>query len=233
MWYGAAYREALRMWYWVIMKRSAVAWLALLVSCTAPNPLFVAEDGFGGGGGVDGGLVDLANVDLTTRPSPDMAGVCRPEDRACLATDTISAACVGGQLVIDRRCPADSSCRGGYCTPPPEDTPPAGSPCGIGGPQDSQCWSSSYACQPFVTSPAQRSVGWVCARAVGQGLPGAPCTSGGQCRSGFCGSNGTCFHACQSVFDCPNQNGPGTRLKCSAVQIVVEGVPITAKSCIP
>jgi hypothetical protein len=83
-------------------------------------------------------------------------------------------------------------------------------------------------CQPFVKNGGD--VTWACAPPIGNGIVGQKCSHGADCRSGFCGSNGTCFRACAFVTDCPNSGGP---YACTPVQITVEGVPVTANSCIP
>jgi hypothetical protein len=203
----------------------------LLCGCTVSNPLF------NGGLGVDGGQHDIGQPqpghDLA--PGPDLAAQCQPGERACSTTATAaSARCEGGKFAADRLCPSQSVCMTGYCQPPPQNPGGgAGDPCdGNGGPRENDCtfFSQLLSCQPFV-DPASKMVSWVCDNEVGMGLPGATCTKGGQCRTGFCGSNGTCYRGCLSAQDCPI-NG-GVVLQCAPVSITVEGVSVTANSCIP
>ena len=80
-------------------------------------------------------------------------------------------------------------------------------------------------CQPFV-DPNNRSVQWFCDSPVGAGGPGTSCKQGSECKSGFCGSNGTCFRACKMDFECGG-------LSCNNVEIVVEGVRVQSGSCVP
>jgi hypothetical protein len=218
------------------MKYRVTAAAALLLSaCTSLNPNYnpngVVPDG-GVGPGSDGGTGN--NKDSGT--PGDLAAVCKDTQRQCLAT-TGSAACVSGQYMLDRKCPMGSMCKTGYCQPPAMSfVNPTGNPCDVaGGPQENQCFSQvtdTLSCQPFVTDPANKSVSWICATSVGMGLPGAPCTDGSTCRTGFCGSNGTCFRACQLDTDCPVQTN-GTRYNCREVTITVEGVAVKQTSCIP
>jgi hypothetical protein len=213
------------------MKRQLCALVLLLAACTAPNPNYAGPGGDGdGGAGSDAGITD----DLG--PQPDLTPACNAGDRLCLA-NTGSAACVDGHYVLDRKCPPDSVCAAGYCQAPPMS--PAtlvGQGCDLGGgPQENNCFSQvdTLSCQPFVSNGGPTDVTWICDKAVGQGLPGSACTQGSDCRSGFCGSNGTCFRTCQTNADCPFQGNTPNRFNCSNVTIVVEGVTVMAKSCIP
>src|SRR5262249_22536939 len=104
-----------------------------------------------------------------------------------------------------------------------------------GAPQENVCFSTtgdSFSCEPFVDANTKK-ISWFCDKAVGAGLPGNACTKGDDCRSGFCGSNGTCFRACLDPVDCPPVPGTNTPYNCSTVQIVVEGEQVSAKSCVP
>ena len=78
---------------------------------------------------------------------------------------------------------------------------------------------------------ANGDVGWICGRPVGMGFPGTKCTSGSECRSGFCGDNGFCFRACKGDFDCPQ--GGQVQFVCADTTIVVDGKKVTAGSCVP
>jgi hypothetical protein len=115
-------------------------------------------------------------------------------------------------------------------------TVPLGAPaCDVGGvAQDNQCTTIALdlSCQPFVVGLGA-PLSWFCDKAVGAGLPGTACVSGGQCRSGFCGSNGTCFRACVSAVDCPQNPGTGKHYRCGTVDITDEGVTESTGSCIP
>ena len=114
---------------------------------------------------------------------------------------------------------------------------PAGHPCDAGGTaQENQCFSAvtdTLSCEPFITDPSNKMVAWFCAHSVGQGLPGAACTDGSTCRTGFCGSNGTCFRACGAGAPCPVPPNGTVPYRCAGVKILVEGVEVQATSCIP
>jgi hypothetical protein len=212
------------------MKRLAV--LGLLAACTAPNPSYVGFIPTDGGSGPDGSAIaDLATpTDLT---GSDLSPVCIDGQRICLAQSG-SGVCMGGQFTLDRKCPADSICQKGFCRAPTSGSmPPLGSPCDTGGAQENQCFASvtdQLSCQPFV-NPSSKAVSWACEKPVGAGVPGTACTEGAQCRSGFCGDNGTCFRACHVDTDCPQTNGQ--LLHCADVKITVEGVAVTTGSCVP
>jgi hypothetical protein len=214
-------------------KHHAVALVVALTACTAPNPNYVA------GGGPDDGsandfAVDMKPADLSGN---DLAPVCTVGQRTCLAQSG-SAACEGGQYHLDRKCPTASVCATGYCQPPPASTTSMqGQPCdATGGALENDCFSgvsAELSCQPFVASTTPKKVTWVCDAPVGAGVPGTACTTGDECRSGFCGSNGTCFRACAVTSDCPIQGNTGQTYPCMDVTIVVEGEMVTAKSCVP
>jgi hypothetical protein len=153
-------------------------------------------------------------------------------------SNTASEVCKAGMFAVDRTCPTQSFCASGYCNAPGG----GAQSCQLsGGPNEQDCLglSSTLSCQPFVDpkNPTAAGVQWFCDTEVAPcttmppgGCPGDACTSGAQCRSGFCGSNGTCYRACLSQADCPSTN---PALKCSTVQIDVEGVMVSALSCIP
>ena len=199
--------------------------LVLVVGCTAHNPDFV-----GSGGGAD----------LLGAPPPDLAaavldlagpmGACNSGDRKCAGT-VASDRCEAGMFVVDRSCPKGSQCSDNYCAPPPPvPVSEIGQRCDTvgGGPQQVACTAQpGLSCQPFVV-PGSHDLRWYCDTAVGPAAAGFPCTRGSDCKSGFCGGNGTCFEACQ-------QAGPGSgcMLRCQSVDLVVEEVKVTAKSCIP
>jgi hypothetical protein len=213
----------------------------LLVGCTMPNPDYV-EPGVGGGGsgsggGGVGGMIDAGTADLAMKDgaapssSPDLSSPpeCQSGDRSC--ANGSSVACVGGKKVPDRICPSGpngpGSCQAGYCELP-TDAPQ----CDFGnGPSEDYCYqqvSPNSTCVPFITG--QAGVTWACGGVVGTKASGDACTNGAQCRSGLCGSNGTCFRPCTGVQDCP-QHSPA--LSCKPIMLVVEGVPVTAHSCVP
>lgn len=221
-------------------RTASLAILIALVgaSCTAANPLYTPSADLGDAGTL--GEVDFStNVpgpDLAT-PGPDLsAPVCTEGKRSCLSVG--SAICEASTLVLDRTCPQASTCADGYCQPPPLSPNGVGKSCATAGAaNENLCTIGSSgnnppSCQPFVDDASgSLKVVWHCARAVGAGLPSTPCTDGAQCRSGFCGSNGTCFRACASELDCPS-SGQGKRV-CEEVEILVEGLAVKAKSCIP
>jgi len=185
------------------------------------------------GGG--GGNIDLAggggNVDLGGGGGRDLASGCVNDTRVCQGSSSV--ACLNGALTVDRTCPSDSMCVDGYCEAPPQGMFNAeGRPCDFNGdPTETACvqgGTSEFSCQPFVADPVDQTIDWVCARAVGMKGRGDACTKGSECRSGFCGNNGTCFRACAGDRDCQS-----TMQRCADVKIVVEGIEVQAKSCIP
>ncbi|HZS40526.1 MAG TPA: hypothetical protein VFF06_27025 [Polyangia bacterium] len=217
------------------MKYATAILVALASGCTADNPNFIG-DGDGGvdSGGIrfDGGQHDLA------KGGADLAGTtCADGQRRCGAG--ASEICINAMFTTDRMCPSMSMCHEGYCQPP---AAVAGSQVGANcempmfggtGPQENQCLlnlAAKLSCMPFF-DPTAGGIVWRCDTEVGQGLPATPCTMGSQCRSGFCGSNGTCFRACQSDQDCPQTSQQQTR--CQNVSIVVEGMQVDAQSCTP
>ncbi len=219
-----------------------LATVALLaVACTAHNPDYTGGGG-GGGGGSAGGGGGMGGDLAGTPPPADLAGTnvdlagpmgpCTAGQRQC-AGIVASDRCEGGMFVVDRVCPASSSCMNDYCAPP---TPMVGTQVGLrcdanGGAQQLQCMASAAAnlsCQPFVDAN-NHNVHWFCDSAVGAGRAGTKCTKGSECRSGVCAVNaGVCFDACQQSQDCtliaPN-------LTCQQTTIVVEGVTVNGKSC--
>jgi hypothetical protein len=214
-----------------MLSRAALLVMAVGVSaCTVSNPLYVARDDAGHplvdmrhAGGDAGNLdpIDLGGADLATPPDPG----CSKGQRSC---DSVgSTVCRNGVFVADRKCPAGSTCHEGYCAPP---TAPTDITCSDpnGGQSDNVCFlalnATNITCQPYVDSG---SVSWSCTPAVGTAGAGTPCMDGKMCRSGFCGSNGTCFRACNADQDCPNQAS-----NCTEVGIAVEGQSITAYSCL-
>jgi hypothetical protein len=211
-----------------------VAALGILcaMGCTAHNPDFVG-DGGGGGAGADlaGVTVDLAGVVLDL--SGPM-GTCTGDQRKCSGA-AASDRCEGGMFVIDRECPASSSCTNNYCAPP---TAMFGTQIGArcdanGGAQQVQCSASLTAmlsCQPFV-DPATKGVRWFCDAAVGAGRAGTHCAKNSECRSGVCAASGFCLDGCQRDQDCLST--AGNTLTCKSLQMTIEGVTITQKSCSP
>jgi hypothetical protein len=200
--------------------------------------------GAGGSGGVGGGNSDMSMpvVHDMAMHEPDLAhpGECGPGERQCTNTPSPSSeSCQSNMFVLDRRCPFASlafngaTCNGGYCRPPTGQTM---LPCGTAGGDgdDFICaqqgnGTRALSCQPFVSNPAKGTVEWFCAVAVtnARGSAGDPCTSGAECRTGFCGSNGTCFVACTNDNECPGPIG------CGNVKITVEGVTVSTQSCVP
>jgi hypothetical protein len=202
------------------------ALLLLLPACTAHNSFYVPD-------GDEGAPTDLGRrdgappLDLSGPHDLAIGGPCVIGQRSCAGS--FSEYCPNGMFAADRACPTGSMCAVGHCQPPL-----GAHPCdAVPGPQENQCVavSDTLSCQPFVVKPNTATIGWSCTKAVGAGLPGVACTSGAQCRSGFCGSNGTCFRACANSADCP-QATMGKPFSCSTVNIIVEGIPIKAGSCI-
>jgi hypothetical protein len=165
-------------------------------------------------------------------------------ERRCIMTPVASEDCSGGQWSIDRVCPwashlkSDADCQHDYCAPPTSNVTYT---CDDhGGALEDACSGGGnagpdFSCQPFITNAANKTVEWWCAVAAvqGPGVAGSPCTTGADCHSGFCASNGTCFWACQSAQDCPPSKTGHTPTPCTKVTIHVEGVDIAALSCAP
>ena len=210
----------------------AVAALGILCAagCTAPNPSFVGDGGGGAAHDLAGVVVDLAGV-VADLAGP--MGTCTGDQRKCSGT-AASDRCEGGMFVVDRQCPAASSCMNDYCAPP---TATFGTQIGArcdanGGAQQLQCMASPTAalsCQPFV-DPATKNVRWFCDTAVGAGRAMTMCTMGAECRSGVCTDAGNCFDACQRDQDRVSA-GTGAVLTCKSFNITVEGVTVSAKGC--
>jgi hypothetical protein len=170
--------------------------------------------------------------------------MCSPSDRRCVITPVESQACTSGQWSVDRICPfasrfkSGADCQHGYCAPPTSNG--ANSCDDNGGPLEDACsgpgnTGPDFSCQPFITNAANMTVEWWCAVAAvqGQGMAGSPCTTGADCHGGLCGSNGTCFWACQSAMDCPFSKTGHSPMACTPVTIHVEGQDISAQSCTP
>jgi hypothetical protein len=198
---------------------------ALIAGCTADNPDYIAP-------GSDGGDRDLSmkrRADLSGEPR-DFAtpGQCLPGQRQCEVNFTASESCVGGTFQEDRLCPFASTCVAGYCAPPAPNGTTQGDPCGTELPCATVA-ALQYGCQPFVDPNG--TVVFRCAQWVGMGASGSACQSGADCRSGFCiAATGTCFRACMHDSDCPIRMNVQT--VCRQETILVEGVPVTAGSCI-
>lgn len=229
-------------------------WLSILAcaatfGCTASNPSYIGGNGGSGGvGGSGGPSADMAAGggggmgphDMAVL-QPDLAGaMCTGDQRACVQVPTpMSVMCSSGMFTRDRVCPfgnvngSGASCSKGYCQPP---TTNGTTSCATGGPLEQICdqmgggTTHPYSCQPFITNPSTPTVDWWCAIAAnrGSGVAGTSCTKDSDCRTGFCGSNGTCFWACQTTGDCLSAT-----LQCKQVTILVEHVTVTATSCIP
>jgi hypothetical protein len=236
------------------MRRIVVV-VACAVGCTAANPGYVGGvsrgaldagappiGGVGGGGGGGGGGSSGGGggggasgaADLALVADLGHSGECAAGERRCVtAPSPTSEACVDGSFTADRPCPYfafNASCANGYCAGPATKA----ASCDQGGAADVDCANSGgpvrYSCEPFITDAATAAVAWWCAVAITAAVGGAgtACTSDGDCRTGFCGANGTCFVACRAATDCPT-----ARLRCAAVTITVEGVTVHARSCVP
>lgn len=226
------------------------SWLGVLacltVGCTQSNPDFRPPGETSPDLGSPATAFDLAvsgaRPDLATGGgAPDLATVamCTAGERRCVTSPSpTSEGCFNGAFGRSRTCPFGTKsmmgavCQSGYCQPP---TTNGTTSCGTGGPLEQICsapgnGSAAYSCQPFIADPTTKSVEWWCAVAaqMGAGVAGSSCSKGSDCRTGFCGSNGTCFWACQNTGDCLSAT-----LQCSPVTIRVEGVTVDASSCIP
>ncbi len=206
--------------------------LFLVAACTSDNPLYAPGDG--GDPRVDAAVP--AGADLAGPADLATPATCSGDQRACSAT--ASQRCVGDHFAADRACPSGSQCTTGYCGTPSMGMGTVGKSCVFAGhPTETQCitgaGSDTPSCQPFITGATGTAteVTWLCDVPVGTGNPAAACTQGSQCRSGFCGSNGTCFRACVATPDCPG-TGP-VKLTCAMVTLAVEGRTVSAMSCIP
>jgi hypothetical protein len=216
------------------MKYATVVAVALLSGCTVDNPNYVGDGD--AGFTPDGALhLDGGSRDLTAKDAP-ITGQCTDGERRC--ENGSSQICINAMYTVDRMCPQGSQCQQGYCQPPPAMGGQLGADCAMttfagDGPSENQCLAvltDKLSCEPFF-DPSAGGIVWRCDREIGSGVPATPCTMGSQCRSGFCGSNGTCFRACQGDQDCPVENGSQTF--CRQVSIVVEGQQVTAGSCTP
>jgi hypothetical protein len=205
------------------------------LGCTDVNPDYIGD----GGGAADlstAGGADLRHKphDLALPSLPDLVPppVCMPTERRCAMADAVSESCVSGQYALDRTCPMQSTCKAGYCQVPPFVGTEQGNSCNSESGCAFQIDNQADSCEPFVVDPQTKKVELHCAAAVGAGASNSMCTSGSDCRSGFCiAAKGTCFRACNgSDFDCPNRNGVKT--VCRAVTIVVEGVDVMTNSCV-
>ncbi|HEY7957215.1 MAG TPA: hypothetical protein VII38_18040 [Polyangia bacterium] len=215
--------------------KSLVASVFFFSACTAANPLYLGPGGQGKPDGATAHDLGATSNDLGTTHHPDLAPICTDGERMCAGA--ISTVCKSGKVETDRHCPTDGTCAAGYCQPPAamvgsvegQECDPNGSPF------DGFCLqsSTSLTCQPFITDASNQSLVWVCADAVGPGGIGTSCTHGSECRSGFCGSNGTCFRACDPSpsLGCPQQTN-GNPPRCEQVDIDVEGVPLTEYGCV-
>jgi len=238
------------------MRGLSLPFVALaLVGCTALNPNWQGNGDVGSGGGSagsggagkggaggSGGSTTLPDLgmgglpDLSMSDPPDLLPpppVCSPGDRQCAnGLPPASQLCDKDGQWNTRVCPVANDphqvmCMDGYCAPPSD-----AQNCLVGnGPSEDACYNidPNLSCEPFIDAQNNGWM-WFCVKVVGTGASGDPCTSGAQCRSGFCGSNGTCFRACQNPSDCP-QHTP--KLSCKQVTIDVEGVTTYANSCVP
>lgn len=224
------------------MYRSFLCLFVFFASaCTSANPDYhraiVFDMGAAGDAAArDFGIAaagDLAGADLKS-PGPDFAQPveCSGAQRRC--KDKEAQGCVAGKYTTDRICTV--SCVDGSCTAPTDSSVGGlqGSDCAndANQPRENDCLLSTQlnlSCEPFLVD---NDLAWRCANAVGSGVPATPCTTGDVCRSGFCGSNGTCFRACIENNDCP-QFVNNLEIECRQVSILVEGHKISAKSCVP
>jgi len=227
--------------------KSAFFLALFFVGCTMPNPNYAGDNGGGGVGGGGsapdmgtggGGSVDMSgggdHADMSGGGTTDGGSNTCAGKRMCATNPVASQTCENGHFTSDRLCPEgdvsvlDAQCNAGYCEPPV-----GSSPCDVtGGPSEDYCFNAvgmDHSCQPFV-NPQSKAISWSCAVIVGQGASGDACTKGSQCRSGFCGSNGTCFRPCNGNGNCPQSNIP---LSCKKVTFTVEGVTVSANSCVP
>jgi hypothetical protein len=197
------------------MRFCAALVLLVASACTRHNADYTG--GSGGGGNNDFGQADSGAIP------------CTGDARGCVGAGA-SGRCVNGTLTPDRTCPDGSTCVGTVCGQPASNpgSPQTGQRCDMhGGPEEQQCEALSAAmlsCQPFVDVVLDKLV-WVCDRAVGSGGPGAKCTRGGDCKSGICTANGLCFVGCHTDIEC------GLGLKCNSLDVTVEGVTQSEKSC--
>jgi hypothetical protein len=157
---------------------------------------------------------------------PCAAGV----GRTCIAAG-VSATCMNGSAASDRLCPSDSRCSDGFCRPPAMGAAPEGASCN----SENKCYFSAktfeFSCQPFHVAG---NISFVCAKRIGDGAAGATCTTGADCRTGFCVlPQHVCFRGCNpnDATDCPLLNG--RRLACRAVTIDIEGASTGTSSCVP
>jgi hypothetical protein len=164
---------------------------------------------------IDAAMIDAAMPDAPPPDAPIIdAPACSPAMRVC-ATPMQSGHCdAQGQTVVDRNCPPGSQCANGYCQPP------AGA---------QQCvnrvnCTGGKACDLYVTSNGIRGF---CTDPAGTGGPLASCSTGSDCRTGVCATDGqgnqNCLELCG--MNCP----PGV---CADVTSTLEGADLAGvKSC--
>jgi hypothetical protein len=197
------------------MRLCAALILLVASGCTRPNADYTG--GSGGSGNNDFGQADSGAIP------------CAGYARGCVGAGA-SGVCMNGTLSPDRTCPAGSTCAGTVCGPPASNpaSPQTGQRCDVrGGPEEQQCMallSANLSCQPFVDVALHKLV-WICDSAVGTGGSGAHCSHGADCKSGICGPNGLCFVGCHTDLEC------GVGLKCNSIDVTVEGVTQSEKSC--
>jgi hypothetical protein len=120
--------------------------------------------------------------------------------------------CADGGPSAVRNCPS-GACAYGHCQTPP--------------PPIKLCMRHAD-CKPLLCTMLLNGAGTpqsMCAASV-YGKQLGSCTSGLECASGLCTSSGQCYHACDVDGDCPTNHHcqPG-------VNLLVEGVAVTTKSC--
>lgn len=146
------------------------------------------------------------------------AGNCDPGEKRCAGQ--ITQVCAGaGSYINERKCPDNVPCKDGLCVP-------AGSRC------RSTCNKGGQVCTIFVDPMHSYQLDTFCAAPLGQQPGGMPCTSNGQCQSGFCFKRNevrTCYEACRWDKDCAGL----FQSSCMDLFVTLHGVQGKVSGCVP
>jgi hypothetical protein len=146
-------------------------------------------------------------------PRDAPSGPCTPGPGGwgCLAGS--AGFCGDGGFSRQRNCPL-GECTSGHCQVP-------GSPTHCT--RNAQC-SGQWRCTLLLSAGTTSSV---CAAPVSGNASPGPCTTGLDCSTGLCTASSLCYYACDGDADCSNDH------KCRTVNLLVEGVLASAKTCEP
>jgi len=158
--------------------------------------------------------VDHAIPDRKPDRRPDLDPCAFPSGGYTCVGGAVTLCTDGGPRAV-RNCP-DGGCAYGHCQTP---QPPI-LPCK----RNTDC-VKSWLCTMLLGGAGTPES--ICAPAV-LGAQVGGCTSGLDCATGLCTPSGQCYYACDADGDCPTTHHcqPG-------VNLLVEGVAVTTKSCEP